>query len=96
MRLGCRNVSICFIVLSYMSLCLNTDKDDFIVNSGWFTFPGMSKGDTALQHVLARKANLNYDKFMAVRKAIYKLNYREEKVNAYSYPTLCFLFISIR
>ena len=58
-----------------------TDKNEFVANSGWFTFPGMSEGKSALEHVLARKANMKYDKFMGVRKSVYRLKYRHEKVS---------------
>lgn len=70
----------CLELVSFFPL---TDKDDFVVNSGWFTFPGMSKGKSALQHFLARKANMKYEQFMAVRKAVYRLKYREEKVSVF-------------
>ena len=55
--------------------------NDFTSQSGWFSHPGLPHGRIALQHVLARKADLSYDEFVSMEQAIYMFDYRHrEKV----------------
>ncbi len=57
------------------------DINEFISQSGWFSYPGLAHGKPALQHVLAKKANLSYEVFMGIQSATYLLKYRQaEKV----------------
>ena len=57
------------------------DINEFISQSGWFSYPGLAHGKQALLHVLAKKMRLSYEVFMAVKNAIYKLVYHQgEKV----------------
>lgn len=57
------------------------DVNDFLSQSGWFSYPGLAHGKKALQHVLAKKMKLNFEEFMGVKEAVYMLKYRQgEKV----------------
>ena len=56
--------------------------NDFFSQSGWFSHPGLPHGKVALQHVIAKKAGLSYDRFVAMEQAVYLFDYRHgEKVN---------------
>lgn len=58
-----------------------TDMNDFLSQSGWFSHPGLPHGKVALQHVIAKKAGLSYDAFVAMEEAVYLFDYRHgEKV----------------
>lgn len=60
---------------------LYDDINEFISQSGWFSYPGLAHGKQALLHVLAKKMRLSYEVFMAVKNSIYKLVYHQgEKV----------------
>ena len=55
--------------------------NDFFRQSGWFSHPGLPHGKVALQHVIAKKAGLSFEKFMAMEQAVYLFDYRHgEKV----------------
>lgn len=55
--------------------------NDFLSQSGWFSHPGLPHGKVALQHVIAKKAGLSYDAFVAMEEAVYLFDYRHgEKV----------------
>ena len=72
------------------------DINEFVRQSGWFSHPGLAHGKIALQHVLARKAGLSYERFISIQQAVYLLNYRHgEKVGVMvlKVPLLVFLFI---
>ena len=56
--------------------------NDFISQSGWFSFPGMPHSKEALHRVLAKKCKMSYIDFMVCKEAVYKLDYTNgEKVN---------------
>lgn len=58
-----------------------TDINQFISDSGWFTFSGFAPGKVALLHVLARKAFMEYGEFMQIKEAVYVLMFgQDEKV----------------
>ncbi|CAI8041607.1 hypothetical protein GBAR_LOCUS23116 [Geodia barretti] len=60
---------------------LYDDMNDFFRQSGWFSHPGLPHGKVALQHVIAKKAGLSFEKFMAMEQAVYLFDYRHgEKV----------------
>ena len=57
------------------------DINQFIGESGWFTFSGFAPGKVALLHVLARKAFMEYGEFMQIKEAVYILTFgQDEKV----------------
>ena len=57
------------------------DINDFLTNSGWFTFTGKPLGIEALRYVLAKKCGIDYDEFMLIKKAVYMFAFgNEEKV----------------
>ena len=71
------------------------DKNDFLSNSGWFSHGAMALGRDAHYHCLARKADMNYDRFMSIKEAIYLLQYMNEKVIAeWLLYALCSYFIT--
>lgn len=60
---------------------LYDDINQFISESGWFTFSGFAPGKVALLHVLARKAFMEYGEFMQIKEAVYVLMFgQDEKV----------------
>lgn len=62
-------------------LYLVTDLNDFLTNSGWFTYSGKPLGSEALLYVLAKKCGMDYDEFMQIKKAVYMFAFgNEEKV----------------
>ena len=68
-----------------MSSLLPTDINEFISQSGWFSYPGLAHGKPALFHVLAKKARMSYELFMGIKPAIYMIQYRQgEKVREIS------------
>jgi hypothetical protein len=56
------------------------DKNDFISNSGWYTFTGKPMGKESLINVLAKKAQMTTEKFMSVKESVYVLSYKDEMV----------------
>ena len=57
------------------------DVNEFLSQSGWFSFPGLAHGKQALQHVLAKKMKLSHEVFLGIREAVYLFEYRQgEKV----------------
>ena len=57
------------------------DLNDFLTNSGWFTYIGKPLGVDALRYVLAKKCGIEYDEFMLIKKAVYMFAFgNEEKV----------------
>ena len=61
-----------------------SDKNEFMSQSGWFTFPGMPQDMMALSYVLAKKCRLSYEKFMDIREAVYAFTYMQgEKVSVW-------------
>lgn len=56
------------------------DTNDFISQSGWFTYPGLALGKTAQLHVFASKANMSYEELLNTKQAVYCFKYKEEKV----------------
>ena len=72
--------------LSTTKSTLFVDINDFVSQSGWFTFPGFALGtEEALLHVLAHKANINYEDFMKIENAVYVFTYeKDEKVSIYN------------
>ena len=57
------------------------DINDFITNSGWFTYTGKPHGVEALRYVLAKKCGIDYDEFMLIKQAVYMFAFgNEEKV----------------
>lgn len=67
-------------LLHCISLYYYVDINDFISQSGWFSFPNMVLGKEAQLHLLARKSGLEYQAFVDMKKAVYVLSYRKEKV----------------
>ena len=68
------------IVLANMFPMLNKhwsllDADEFISQSGWFSFPGLPHCKEALYHVLAKKCKMSYEDFMACKEAVYYFDY---------------------
>ena len=63
-----------------MNYLIIVDKNDFLSNSGWFNHPGIPMGRKAHLHCLARKADMNYGTFMSIGKAVYLLQFMNEKV----------------
>ena len=58
-----------------------TDINDFLTNSGWFSYIGKPHGKEALNFVLAKKSGIEYEPFMKIKKAIYMLTFLgDEKV----------------
>ena len=53
--------------------------NDFLSQSGWFSFPGLAHGKVALQHVLAKKCKMTHEQFMATKGAVYKMTYRQDE-----------------
>ena len=57
------------------------DANEFISQSGWFSFPGLPHCKEALHHVLAKKCKMSYQDFISCKEAVYYLNYTNgEKV----------------
>ena len=57
------------------------DVNEFINQSGWFSYPGMPHSKEALHHVLAKKCRMGYDKFLECKAAVYMFDYTNgEKV----------------
>ena len=53
------------------------DVNEFLSQSGWFSFPGLAHGKQALQHVLAKKMKLSHEVFLGIREAVYLFEYRQ-------------------
>ncbi len=53
----------------------SVDVNDFISQSGWFSYPGLPHSKEALYHVLAKKCKMSYDEFMSCKEAVYKFDY---------------------
>ena len=72
---------ICSIVISRIppSLPGHTDINQFISESGWFTFSGLAPGKVALLHVLARKAFMEYGEFMQIKEALYIFTFGQDE-----------------
>lgn len=69
------------MILTIYLYHLITDINDFLTNSGWFTYTGKPLGRQALLYVLAKKCGIEYDEFMAIKKAVYMFAFgNEEKV----------------
>ncbi len=67
------------------------DINDFVRQSGWFSYPGLAHGKVALQHVLASKCKLSHQQYMTCQRAVYRMTYRQdEKVNNYSIQIISF------
>ena len=58
-------------ILTYLITGIN----DFLINSGWFTHPGKPLGREALLYVLAKKCNMEYERFMCIKKAVYMFKF---------------------
>lgn len=56
------------------------DLNDFISNSGWFSYPNIPLGKEAQLNCLAKKAGIPFEDFMSTKQAIYMFKYREEKL----------------
>ena len=57
------------------------DANEFISQSGWFSFPGLPHCKEALHHVLAKKCKISYQDFIEYKEAVYYFNYTNgEKV----------------
>ena len=68
------------------------DINDFVSQSGWFSYPGLAHGKAALEHVLAKKSKLTREQFLNIQEAVYLFNYRNgEKVKT----TTVYLRISL-
>lgn len=60
---------------------VSPDVNDFISQSGWFSYPGLPHSKEALHRVLAKKCKMSHREFMAHEAAVYKLDYTHgEKV----------------
>ena len=69
------------IVVMIINTVYLPDVNEFLSQSGWFSFPGLAHGKQALQHVLAKKMKLSHEVFLGIREAVYLLEYRQgEKV----------------
>ena len=55
--------------------CVCVDANDFISQSGWFSFPSLPHCKEALQHMLAKKCKMSYEDFLACKEAVYCLDY---------------------
>lgn len=63
------------------SSCYVIDVNDFINQSGWFSFQGLPYSKDSLHHVLAKKCRMSYEDFMKCKEAVYKFDYTNgEKV----------------
>ena len=62
-------------------LAVAADVNDFLGQSGWFSYQDLPQSKEALHRVLARLARMPYDHFMSCKEAVYKFDYRNgEKV----------------
>jgi hypothetical protein len=55
------------------------DINDFISESGWFTFSGFALGKEALLRRLAQKSFMEYKEFMEVKEAVYVFKFKEDE-----------------
>ena len=62
--------------------------NEFIIQSGWFSYPNQAHGKKALTYVLAKKARMSHNYFMTTRKAVYMFKYMDEKVNGTNFSVL--------
>ncbi|XP_064404262.1 uncharacterized protein LOC135349648 [Halichondria panicea] len=58
---------------------LYDDINDFVRQSGWFSYPGLAHGKVALQHVLASKCKLSHQQYMTCQRAVYRMTYRQDE-----------------
>ena len=60
---------------------VTADINDFLTNSGWFSYTGKPHGKEALHFVLAKKSGIEYGQFMKTKKAIYVFSFgNQEKI----------------
>ena len=68
---------------SFINVYIYLDLNDFISNSGWFSYPNIPLGKEAQLNCLAKKAGIPFEDFMSTKQAIYMFKYREEKVSIF-------------
>ena len=63
--------------------------NEFISQSGWFSYPGLPHSKEALHRVLAKKCKMSYEEFMDCKEAVYKFDYSNgEKVRFHTNHSL--------